>query len=1271
MLFRVLGPVDVVRSGEPVPITGERQRAVLALLLLSRNEVVSTDRLIDAVWGADPPASAAHGIEVAVSNLRRQLTRDVVRTRPPGYLVPLTAGDLDVDIFGALVAEAAAARSRGEPAVAASTLREALALWRGDPLADVSSAPFALLECMRLEELRLSALEARIDADMERGLAAAVVGELRLLIESWPFRERLRELLMLALYRCGRQVEALEAYRDARRALVDNVGIEPGPALRRAEQAILRQDAELARAELRPAGDETPEPLRVHERRVVSALVVRLPDRDGDPELRQRERTRAIEQLAEEISLAGGAVESVFGASVFASFGARGAEERHAARAVEVALRLGVEPVLAGARAGVDAGEALVEQRSDGSWSLSGDAVEHARRFADAAGPGEIVASARVAGICSGVTAEPLQDGDLPAPALRLRAREGAAHAEAHVYRTRFVGRASELDVLVTAFERVAAVGGSRVVTLLGEPGVGKSRLLHELTRQLTARPGPPALYRGRCAPHGRGVTYRPLAEILRARLGLDARDPPERVREALAAREILGVTFGLEPPPGMHPVAAREQLHRAWVELAAQLPYGGQPAVIVIEDVHWAEEPLLDLLEQIAREVPRGLLIVCAARPELLERRAQWGAGRRDFSALWLEPLAPDDAATLARDLLGDAFAGLAPLVVEHAEGNPFFLEELVSALIDDGAGAPLDELVASPRLPLPDSVRSVLAARMHALSPSERAGLQAASVVGRTFSTDAVLALLDGVVPSFGALVERDFLRTPVAGRRRELGFKHALTREVAYASLPRARRARLHAAFADWLERDGGGRDEDAPLLAHHYCAAVQPDELDLAWHSEPQEAERLRLAALLWLRRAADLAVGRYALDDGLALLEGALALEWDAAGRCALLRAMGRAYALRYDVMEMWHVLEEAVDLAPGAADTADIFSELALETVNRYGMLDPMPPRELVDQWIDRALALAAQGSPARARALVARSMWFPADADAPAREAIAIAAALPDLDLQSHAWNAAACAAYAGRRYDESERWASRRVAVVERISDPDHVVDIYSSAIPGPLGLGQIARARAYAARHDEAASALSEHHKLHAVAYLLELEELLGTWNEIQSLTPRAEAAVRANVTQPCVRNARSLLVCAAGAAWAGDAAQSRRLEEAAHDVGHAAFETVFAPPRIQIALARGDCAALEELIELAVMPPPAKNWWALNALAARLDALVALDRRAAIEREAPSLAMPGTLLEPFALRALGVARADPELVERATASFAQMGLGWHAERTRALR
>jgi DNA-binding SARP family transcriptional activator len=1275
VLFRVLGPVDVVRSGEAVPITGERQRAVLAMLLLSRNEVVSTERLIDAVWGADPPASAAHGVEVAVSNLRRQLARDVVLTRPPGYLVPLRAGDLDADLFTALVAEAGGARARGDPAAAAATLREALALWRGGALADVAAAPFALLETMRLEELRLAALEQRIDADLERGLAAEVVGELRLLIEAEPLRERLRELLMLALYGCGRQVEALEVFRDARQTLVDNVGIEPGPALRRAEQAILRQDADLARGGARRRdGEPSAAPAEVEERRVVSALVLRLPDAAGDPELRRREQERALEQIAEEIAVAGGALESVFGATVLASFGAREADEQHTARALEVALRLQAEPGTAGAlRAGIDVGEALVEQTRVGGGSLSGDAIEHARRLADVAEPGEIVASARALAACTGIsgcTAEPVEDRDLPVAALRLRAGERAAGGEPSLYRTRFVGRAAELDMLGSTYQRVAELGGTHVVTLIGEPGVGKSRLLYELTRRLAANSAPPALHRGRCAPHGRGVTYRPLAEILRARLGIDERDSPDRVREALRSREILGLTLGLEPPEGLHPVAAREQLHRAWVELAAELPYGGRPAVLVIEDVHWAEEPLLDLLEDIAREVPRGLLIVCAARPELLELRPAWGAGRRDYLTIWLESLAREDASAMAHELLGEELAELAPLVVEHSEGNPFFLEELVSTLVDEVAGAPLAELAASPRLPLPDSVRSVLAARMHALSPSERAGLQAASVIGRTFPTDAVLALLQGVVPSFAALSERDFLRASAAARPRELSFKHALTREVAYASLPRARRARLHAAFADWLERDGRGRDEDAPLLAHHYSAAVRPDDVELAWHGEPREAERLRRAALLWLRRAADLAVGRMALDDGLALLDVALSLEHEPAGRSALLRASGRAHALRYDVMEMWHVLEEAVGLAPDAADVAEIFSELAFETVNRYGMLDPMPSRELVHGWIDRALALAAPGSAARARALVARSMWFPADPEPPALEAVAIAETLPDVELRSHAWNAAACAAYIGRRYDESSGWAARRIAVVSQISDPDHLVDIYSSGIPGALGLGQIARARDFAQQHEQAASALSEHHQLHAVTYLVEIEELLGGWLAIQALTDRTEAAVAMNVNQPCIRKARALLTCAAGAAWRGDAAEAVRLEEEASEVEHAAFENVLAPPRIQIALARGDCAALEQLIDRAVAVPPAKNWWALNAFAARLDAFVALEREAAIEQEAPPLAVPGTLVEPFALRALAFARRDAELLERAVASFAELGLDWHAERSRAL-
>ena len=228
---------------------------------------------------------------------------------------------------------------------------------------------------------------------------------------------------------------------------------------------------------------------------------------------------------------------------------------------------------------------------------------------------------------------------------------------------------------------------------------------------------------------------------------------------------------------------------------------------------------------------------------------------------------------------------AGVREVVIQRAEGNPFFVEELVRTLIDLGvlerqnggwiAHELADELV------VPDTVRAVLAARIDLLEPAEKAALQAAAVIGRTFWSGPVYELLDGLEPDLRLLEERDFIRhrsgSSIVGER-EFAIKHALTREVAYESLPTMKRARFHARFAAWLERSGDGRDEDAALLAHHYAEAVRPDDVDLAWPDADEELARLRERAVSWLRRAADLAVGRYEIEDGLSLLHRAVELE---------------------------------------------------------------------------------------------------------------------------------------------------------------------------------------------------------------------------------------------------------------------------------------------------------------------------------------------------------------------------------------------------------
>jgi DNA-binding SARP family transcriptional activator len=241
MDFRILGPLEVEADGQVLPIGSRQPRALLTVLLLDANHVVSRDRLLEALWGAEPPERATNALQVYVSQLRRALGADVIVTKPRGYLVPVAAGELDLERFESLVAES----RRSKPAAAARLLREALSLWRGEPLADLADLPYVQGDRRRLEELRLGVFEARVQADLELGRHAELVPELESPVLKHPLRERLRGQLMLALYRCGRQADALEVYRSGRRLLNEELGLEPDDELRRLERAILNHDPSL------------------------------------------------------------------------------------------------------------------------------------------------------------------------------------------------------------------------------------------------------------------------------------------------------------------------------------------------------------------------------------------------------------------------------------------------------------------------------------------------------------------------------------------------------------------------------------------------------------------------------------------------------------------------------------------------------------------------------------------------------------------------------------------------------------------------------------------------------------------------------------------------------------------------------------------------------------------------------------------------------------------------------------------------------------------
>src|SRR5438132_7731928 len=246
MEFRLLGALEILEGGERLALRGATQRAVLALLPVRANEVVRLEQLVDELWGAEPPATAGKMVQNAVSQLRKLLGPSAsLLTRPGGYVLQLDPEQLDVRRFERLVEAGRQALAGGPPAAAGDLLREADALWRGAPLADFPFEPFAQPEIARLEDLRLAATEDRIEAELALGRHAELAAELERLVAQHPLRETLRLQLMLALYRSGRQAEALAVYKEARRYLSEELGIDPSPALQRLERAILVQDAAL------------------------------------------------------------------------------------------------------------------------------------------------------------------------------------------------------------------------------------------------------------------------------------------------------------------------------------------------------------------------------------------------------------------------------------------------------------------------------------------------------------------------------------------------------------------------------------------------------------------------------------------------------------------------------------------------------------------------------------------------------------------------------------------------------------------------------------------------------------------------------------------------------------------------------------------------------------------------------------------------------------------------------------------------------------------
>jgi predicted ATPase len=478
------------------------------------------------------------------------------------------------------------------------------------------------------------------------------------------------------------------------------------------------------------------------------------------------------------------------------------------------------------------------------------------------------------------VVCDQLEDGIWTVHAVSHRLGAAAEHAG----RTPFVGRRNELALLGTLYQSVLEHEYPSMVAVQGHAGVGKSRLIDEFLDGI--EPSRPTVYRGRCLAYGEGITYWALREVLWAASQISLADTAadaeaklrrcvsevvpavdaDRVAAALAVT--AGITLSEDPLAGVAAASVREEISLSWPAFLSGLA-AHRPTVVVLEDLHWAEEPLLALIEHLLARSTGSLLLLVSTRPEHGEARHRWPA-RPDITQIGLQPLPEPHAHELIATLLPAADADLKQHVLTVAEGNPFFAKQLARHPTADN-----DRSDA-----IPGGIRTLLAARVDALPAAEKRALQDAAVIGRVFWATAIESIeaQSRLHEALAALEQRGLLITRPSSSlpgHTELSFGHGLVREVAYQSIPRAQRCRAHAAVAAWLEQRAGDRREELiELIAYHYERGATPEDATLAWPQAPSERERLRAKAMAALIEAGEAARRRSSLEQALRYAERA-------------------------------------------------------------------------------------------------------------------------------------------------------------------------------------------------------------------------------------------------------------------------------------------------------------------------------------------------------------------------------------------------------------
>ena len=699
--------------------------------------------------------------------------------------------------------------------------------------------------------------------------------------------------------------------------------------------------------------DAVPSPARVEERKVVSVLFCDLVGFTAASETADPEDVRARirpyhDMLRAEIEGYDGTVEKFIGDAVMAVFGAPTSHDDDPERAVRAGLAIleaiddlnEADPTIElSVRIGVNTGEGLVaiDARPElGEGMVTGDVVNTASRLQGVA-PVNGVAVGEATYLA---TKDVFEYEELPAAELKGKAgpvrlfHARAARARfgtdlTRSFATPLVGREIDLALLKGIFEKALAAPGVQLVTIAGEPGVGKSRLVAELGAYIDERPDLLIRWRqGRCLPYGDGITFWALGEIVKAEAGILESDDPGTAAAKIDAivaeddpdgpwlRQRLRPLVGIEAP-----AAAREENFAAWRHFLESLAER-RPTVLVFEDLHWADDAFLELLEHVA-EYAHGvpLMLLATARPELFDRTAGWGTRLRNATTIELTPLTEAETGRLIANLLDQAVlpAEVQTAILERSGGNPLYAEEFVRLLKDQGSLAKATgtwKLDPSAEIPMPSGVHGLIAARLDALEPDKKSLLQDAAVVGKVFWVGAVASMgardRDGVERGLHELARRELVRparrSSMEGEA-EHAFLHALVRDVAYGQIPRAARADKHVAAARWIEQTAGNRAEDhSEILAAHFESAIE-----LTRAAGATDTTELEAAAVRYLGLAGDRALG---LDAEAAERNYARALELsapDALDRPALLVRYADVLRHRARLTESIARFEEAID----------------------------------------------------------------------------------------------------------------------------------------------------------------------------------------------------------------------------------------------------------------------------------------------------------------------------------------------------------------------